>query len=324
MTPRLVFVHGIGGPRQADTERERWISALAEGARRAGHSRAAARLIDGGLADVVFAYYGDLFESAQAQGLEAKDMIGDAAILLNELLAEVVEAHRDEPSAADQARLSHALAQLSPQKQKQKQEQEQGVGDVVRQTVNAATTLLSAGPWARAGQWAGGKLLVRDLAQVARYLVRGEQAGDLQTLDARIRGVIVEALGPGPAIVIAHSLGSVVAFEALHDYPVVVPLLVTLGSPLAMRTVVWPKVRPRPPATPERVVRWLNYWDRDDVIVARPILESDLTANAAGVLPQSLRVDSDGVWVHAAAKYLSKAEVAGPVIEAIQHLGATA
>jgi pimeloyl-ACP methyl ester carboxylesterase len=299
-------------------ERERWISALAEGARRAGHSQAAARLVYGGLADVVFAYYGDLFERAQAQGLGAAGLDIEAAILLSEVLAEVVEAHRDESSGADQARLRHALAQLRPQGE------EQGVGDIVRRAVNAATTLLGAGPWARAGQWAGGKLLVRDLAQVARYLVRGEPDGDMRTLDARIRGVVTEALGPGPTIIIAHSLGSVVAFEALHEYPGVVPLLVTLGSPLAMRAVVWPKVRPKPPVTPEKVLRWLNYWDRDDIIVARPILESDLTANTAGALPQSLRVDSDGVWVHAAAKYLAKAEVAGPIIEAIQLLGAAA
>lgn len=94
----------------------------------------------------------------------------------------------------------------------------------------------------------------------------------------------------------------------------------TLGSPLAMRAVVWPKIRPRPPATPNTVLRWLNYWDRDDIIAVRPILESDVAANEAGVLPESKRVDSDGVWVHAATTYLAKADVAGPVMEAIESL----
>ena len=63
-----------------------------------------------------------------------------------------------------------------------------------------------------------------------------------------------------------------------------------------MRAVVWPKVRPRPPTTPDTVVRWLNFWNRDDVIAARPILESDVLASAVGVLPCSIRVDSDGLW----------------------------
>jgi pimeloyl-ACP methyl ester carboxylesterase len=92
-------------------------------------------------------------------------------------------------------------------------------------------------------------------------------------------------LGLGPTLVVAHSLGSVVAFETLHEHVCSVPLWVTLGSPLAMRAVVWPKVRPRPPTTPDTVVRWLNFWNRDDVIAARPILESDVLASAVGVLP---------------------------------------
>jgi hypothetical protein len=56
----------------------------------------------------------------------------------------------------------------------------------------------------------------------------------------------------------------------------------------------------------------------DDIIAARPILESDVAANLVGVLPASIRVDSDGAWVHSATKYLAKADVAGPIIEAIQ------
>ena len=248
------------------------------------------------------------------------DLDADAAGLLTEFLAEIVATHRAEPDGADQGKderkLVRALAQLRPQ------EQHQGSGDIVRRAVNAATTLLGAGPWARAGHWASGRFLVRDLAQVARYLTRGEPDGEMRTLDTRIRAVVAQALGAGPAIVIAHSLGSVVTFEALHEHHSTIPLWVTLGSPLAMRAVVWPKLRPRPPATPEAVLRWLNYWDRDDIIAARPILESDLAANTAGILPRSIRVDSDGLWVHTATKYLAKGEVAGPIIEAAQLLGA--
>jgi hypothetical protein len=59
MRPRLVLVHGIGKPRCPDVDRGEWTAALAAGARRAGHSRAAEKLIAGDLAEVVFAYYGD-------------------------------------------------------------------------------------------------------------------------------------------------------------------------------------------------------------------------------------------------------------------------
>lgn len=318
MPPRLVFVHGIGGPRRVEVDRERWISALVKGARQAGHSRAAQSLSEGSLLDVVFAHYGDLFQRAQAQGAGMDGLDEDEAVLLNELLADVVEAHVDAHDGRDRAILARALVQLRPSGEAE------GIGDLVRRAINAATTLLGAGPWGRAGQWASGRLMVRDLAQVARYLARGEPDGNGRTLDMRIREVVAGALGSGPSVVIGHSLGSIVSFEMLHDHSQAVPLWVTIGSPLAMRAAVWPRVRPRPPATPDTVMCWLNFWDRDDVIVARPILESDIAANTSGVLPKSTRVDSDGIWVHTATKYLAKADVAGPIMEAIQILKSSA
>jgi hypothetical protein len=127
-------------------------------------------------------------------------------------------------------------------------------------------------------------------------------------------------MGEGPTIVVAHSLGTVVSYETLHDSTGDVPLLVTLGSPLAMRTVVWPRLRPTPPRTPGTVRKWLNFWDRDDIIVARPRLERDVLPNGLGVTPDSSRVDSDGLWVHTATKYLAKADVGGPVAEAVENL----
>ncbi|TDC89578.1 hypothetical protein E1285_16225 [Actinomadura sp. 7K507] len=320
VAPRLVFVHGIGGPRRVEEDRERWIDALAAGARRAGHGEAARGLIDGSLAEVVFAYYGDLFQRPQAQGAGGINLDEDEAVLLNRLFTEIVQAHvqahDEDPNGLIDATVERALAQLCPQGEAQ------GAGELVRRVINAGTTLLGSGPWGRAGQWAGGKLLIRDFAQVARYLARREQDGEGDPLDARIRAVVADALGSGPTVVVAHSLGSVVSFETLCGHETSVPLLVTLGSPLAMRAVVWPKVRPAPPTTPGCVGQWLNYWDRDDIIVPRPVLEEDVRANAAGVVPSSSRVDSDGVWVHTATKYLAKADVAGPVMEALQGLTA--
>lgn len=317
MAPRLVLVHGVGKPGQAELECQQWIAALAVGARKAGHASAADRLADGTLADVVYAHYGDLFQlhGKQAQGVDDTELSADEVDLLTEVLAAVIDQHRGELDVEQKA-LDRATAKLYPQ------DQAQGLLDPVRQAIDAATTLLDAGPWRTGGQWVSGKFLVRDLAQVARYLERGDADPAGRTLDQRIRGVVAEALGPGPAVVIAHSLGTVVSFETLHEHQGEVPLWVTLGSPLAMRSVVWPKLRPAPPETPPLVHRWLNYWDRDDVIAARPILEGSFCPNAAGIRPNSDRVDSDGVWVHTAVKYLAKADVAGPVIEALRSLAA--
>jgi hypothetical protein len=315
--PRLVFVHGIGSRRDPRDTKRKWIAALAEGARRAGHRDFAVELESEEQVDVVFAYYGDLFDEPGSQGHD-QTQDQDQALMLPGLLLDLIEAQLAESSAGPEAdQLNHARDQLVSDGVAQ------GPGSVARQVLNAATGLLAFGPLSRAGQWAGGKLLVRDLAQVARYLGRGEFDADGRSLDRRIRSRFHEALGDGPAVVVAHSLGSVVALEGLHDpgSAAAVPLLVTVGSPLAMRTVVWPRLRPRPPSTPDRVERWLNFWDRDDLIVARPRLEELFDANVHGVAPVTERVDSEGLWVHTATKYLDKPGVAGPIAEALQRIG---
>jgi hypothetical protein len=318
---RLVFVHGIGGLRNADTERTTWLAALAEGARRAGHTGTAGRLLGAsGDVEVVVANYSDAFVPAGAQGgASVEGLEGGDIVLVEQMLDDLIDeqlAQAEDPHIRDVFAL--AAQELRPDGTPQ------GGGEVVRRLLDAATTILSLGPLARSGQWLSGRLMLRHLAQVVRYLSRSEIV-DGRTLDERIRGVVRAAIGPGPAVVVAHSLGSIVAFEALHEPGAAVPLLVTLGSPLGLRTVVWPRLRPQPPATPERVRSWLNCWDRDDVILARPRLEASVLPSSTGVRPESRRVDSDGAWVHTATKYLAHPEVGGRVAEALEeHIRATA
>ncbi|MFD7028641.1 hypothetical protein ACFWAR_11475 [Streptomyces sp. NPDC059917] len=316
MRPRLVFVHGIGGPRDPEGERVAWAGALAEGMRAAGHAGAAAALARGGAVECAFAYYGDLFHQEQAQGAGDPGSDADAATdaVLAELLVAWVE-HLTEAADADELRiLDHARAQAAPRAQ------EQGGGQVVRRALDVVTTVLALRPWSGAGRWITPKVMVGHLAQVARYLARVEAGADGAGLDRRIRARVAEAVGDGPAVVVAHSLGSVVALEALHELAAPVPLFVTIGSPLTMRTAVWPRLVPQPPVVPEGVGDWLNFWDRDDVLTVRPRLERDVRGNSAGVVPRSRRVDSDGVWVHSAEKYLAQPAVAGPVAEALSRL----
>jgi pimeloyl-ACP methyl ester carboxylesterase len=310
--PQLVFLHGIGGSRDTVLELKRWTLALAAGARRAGHSGMAAELEDGCSVKASFAYYGDLFAAPQAQGAGGLDLDDEAAGILIDILRALVDTGLAECLEGPERRsLEHGRAQLALD------EQAQGAGNLVRQALNAATTLLSVGPMRRAGRWSAPKLMIGELSQVARYLARGENDADGDTLDQRIRARLVQVLGEGSAVVVSHSLGTVVALEALHECSAAVPLFVTLGSPVSMRTAVWPRLVPQPPRTPEQVGRWLNFWDRDDVIAARPRLEADVLPNTAGVRAASSRVDSDGLWVHSATKYLATPDVGGPVAEVL-------
>ncbi|MGV9312129.1 hypothetical protein ACWDR0_08025 [Streptomyces sp. NPDC003691] len=314
MAPRLVFVHGIGGPRDPERELANWCTALAKGMAGAGHTRFADELAD--RAECVFADYSDLFRRDQAQGTGgAPGTADDEAELLAELLvawAGGQSAAEDEPDGQSRLLLARARAEAGVR------DQSQGGMDVVRRAVNVATAVLALRPWSGAAGWITPKLMVHHLAQVARYLARGEPDSAGRTIDQRIRDRIAEAIDGRPAVIVAHSLGTVVALETLHRTPAPIPLLVTLGSPIALRTVVAPRLVPQPPSVPASVQRWDNYWDRDDIVAARPLLENDLLASPAGVLPRSRRVDSDGFWVHSAETYLAHPDVAGPVAEALK------
>ncbi|MEU3992010.1 alpha/beta hydrolase [Streptomyces platensis] len=315
MKPRLVFVHGVGGPRNAATELDEWLRALATGAAAAGHSRRIPDLLHGKALDIRFAYYGDLFFDGGAQGVAPQgDAVDADTETLVELLLDSVDERLLEPENEHEARvLRRARSQLAPEGD------QQGAGDVLRRALSSANTLLALPGLRRVGGWASARMMVHRLGQVRRYLARCDADGSGLSLDRRIRDLVAKDLNPsGPTIVVAHSLGTVVTFEALHEHTGVVPLLVTLGSPIGMRTAVGPRMRPQPLRVPAAVSAWLNFWDRDDFIVGQPQLERFVTANAASVTPVSRRVDSDGAWVHPAAKYLAQPGVAGPVLEALE------
>ncbi len=98
------------------------------------------------------------------------------------------------------------------------------------------------------------------LATMLRAPVFGlDQMGRYREDDARRAAVLHRASAailraPRPRVVVAHSLGSVVAWDLLADPRIDVDLLITLGSPLAH-----PALQPPAAAFPyHRVGAWLN------------------------------------------------------------------
>ncbi|MEU6745161.1 hypothetical protein ABZ914_02925 [Spirillospora sp. NPDC046719] len=76
-----------------------------------------------------------------------------------------------------------------------------------------------------------------------------------------------------PRVLIAHSLGSAVAYEALWAAPhPPIELLITLGSPLAMPHLVFDRLAPHPGPRrkPPGVNRWINITDPGDIIAIPP------------------------------------------------------
>lgn len=108
---------------------------------------------------------------------------------------------------------------------------------------------------------------------------------DDDTVRLAARGEVAARIAHhGPRVVIAHSLGTVVTYEALHAHPELkVELLLTLGSPLTLPHAVFHRLVPRPggPADDSRppfgvrppgVARWVNIADPGDPVASHPAL----------------------------------------------------
>lgn len=157
--------------------------------------------------------------------------------------------------------------------------------------------------------------------EVAEYL-RAPEHGPRQHARETVAELIRDQR---PDVVIAHSLGTVVAYEALHTLPdTPVPLLLTLGSPLALPHAVHPRLKPAPIADPALghrprgtrppgVARWVNIADPGDP-VAIPLRLTDGFHDVALNLIDTIH---HGFGFHHAANYLAAPATAatiGPLI----------
>jgi hypothetical protein len=170
-------------------------------------------------------------------------------------------------------------------------------------------------PVRQAADWIAGKykldrrsvrtLVARFAAEVDRYL-------NLPDRREAARAMVAAQLAEySPRIVIAHSLGSVVAYEALFDRPITpVDLLVTLGSPLGMPGVIFEKLKPAPVdglgAKPPGATRWVNIADPGD-FVAVPRRLHRLFQGISSDLEASIGV----LQFHKATAYLASPAVSG-------------
>ena len=158
------------------------------------------------------------------------------------------------------------------------------------------------------------KILLRD---VHHYLFDAEHSprpGETYRLREEIRSRMVAALSrgaerPGPHVVVAHSLGTVIAYDCLKrlgDCPEI-DGLITFGSPLGIDEVQ-DRLRPewsRADGYPARVGRWVNVYDRLDVVCGLdPKLGNDFSRDRAHVV-EDLHVPNTGSWRHTATKYLA-------------------
>jgi hypothetical protein len=86
----------------------------------------------------------------------------------------------------------------------------------------------------------------------------------------RVRATVTEAATDGEdVLVLAHSLGSIVAYELLHKWQALsVRQLVTLGSPLGSATIQETIRRDVPLAFPPELTDWLNISFENDYVAS--------------------------------------------------------
>jgi predicted alpha/beta hydrolase family esterase len=164
------------------------------------------------------------------------------------------------------------------------------------------------------------RVLLRDVHHFLYDASFSPRAGETYQIRRDIRARVLTALKeaaeqPGPHLVVGHSLGSVIAYDALvaiDDAPAVDALL-TVGSPLGISEV---RDGLTPPWTAEngwpsqRLVdgTWRNVSDELDPVCGfgdRKIAKHYRRAGENRVT--DVAVSNDGYWRHSIAKYLGQA-----------------
>jgi hypothetical protein len=262
---QILLVHGIGQQSSSAVKQEaEWLPSLVKGVLASGHPDAAlvaARVTASTVPDqkgpplAQMAFYGDLYLPTGTQGGEAP--ASPAAEALAEALAVALltrAAASPDPQLAYEA--DNAMSQAYPDR-----DGAQGTGAIVRGAVavldgNAKLTARIFGVLQKADT---------NLLQVTRYLTE-------DGLRAAVQARAEALLDDSTRLVIGHSLGSVVAWEACQVFGRPLPMLITLGSPLGLDSVVYPRLRPQPPTWPPCVHRWVNVAHPDDIVAVEPHL----------------------------------------------------
>jgi hypothetical protein len=305
----IVLVHGIDQQQKsADKLESEWLPALAGGVRTAGFPNIADRIwraaaTPGGI-ETRMAFYGSLFLAPGQQGDDPRPFTPEEANLAEALALEwlrhaATRATKEKVRETGARELAYVTRQLGV---------EQGRGSVVRSAIGSLARLSWFAPF---GMAFAERFVNRGLAQVSRYFT-----------DETIRSATLESvqrlIGADTKVLIGHSLGSVAAYEAAHRINQPLPLLITLGSPLGLQTIVYAQLRPQPPGFPPLVRRWVNVADRDDFIAAEPDLRGLFIEGmpTAAIFESSYTVDN-GAEPHNANYYLGKAEVGRPMGEVL-------
>ena len=278
---RVLCVHGVGQQLAGEYSLAReWALALLDGMRRAGCGEAELPKAK----EIACVFYGDVFRPAGR-------LLGVGVPRLTEADAtefdqELLEAWWHGAAECD-PRVVHPDARTLAR---------------VPGGVQAALRALSGSAF-----FAGlaERVMLFDLQQVRRYMTDAEVR---QTVQDRVTAQV----GEDTRVIVGHSLGSVVAYEVLcahTEWPV--RALLTLGSPLGIRNLIFDRLVPAPVAGdsgelvgawPGATRSWVNVADAGDVVA----LVKDLRPLFGGRV--ACYLVHNGSHAHDVRPYLTAAE----------------
>lgn len=273
---RVLAVHGIAqqfkGPEMLSKD---WGPALRDGVKLAGYD---------GTFDFDMAFYGNLFRrpGVMATGFPKRD-VEDLSPYEGELLVELWKQAAAEDSSIPPP---DAKTMFSAR-------------DLVRRAFNALSRVRLA------VDLGDNTVIPWFVNQVYQYFHEPEIRAEAQR---RVAALVRE----DTRVIVAHSLGSVVAYEALCAHPEwPVKTFVTIGSPLGIPNLVFERLTPAPRSGagvwPGGVVHWTNVSAKGDFVAVQRRL-----ANCFGSPLEDVAVDNGGD-THGACRYLTSTAVGAAI-----------
>jgi hypothetical protein len=286
---RLLFVHGRGqqGLDPAALQAE-WIAALKLGA------AAAQRTLPADL-EIAFPYFGDSLErfTRDARLPLASNITARGSATEDEFLAFQADVAKDV-----QLRAGVTDAQVDA---------EYGANPRPRGPLNWEWVQAILRAVDKHGRGMGQDALERFTRDVFLYCTRPAVRDEIDR-------IVADKLTDEPTVVVGHSLGTVVAYSVLRrdKRRLQVPLLVTLGSPLGLRSV---RDQFRPVGHPP-VDSWYNAFDSRDVVALYPLDATNFPVQPAIENNDTVRNRTDNR--HGIVGYLDDGKVAQRILDKLR------
>lgn len=283
--PAILCIHGIGQQLKGkEIIANEWRTALRDGMRISG----AAEDVLPRDEDIAITFYGDLFRKENAKGSDSPFQLADIDEELEEALVKAwyLEAGTAfAPKTVDREAVSKSGWQT--------------------ETVQQMAVALLKYPYFAA---LTERIFVGALKQVRTYFADPQMR---QAVRRRFAGQLTS----DTRLVIAHSLGTIVAYETLCETKLFTPAFITLGSPLGLPNLIFDRLDPVPVGGkgnwPGGVRSWTNIADRHDIVAA----VKDLGPLFDGV--RDVRVANEAL-AHDVGPYLTAKETGASALEALR------